>query len=148
MQIDPYRTADLAELVPMWRAAFEQGVGIVDTHPLADQAAYFEREVLPHHEVLVARGDDGSMLGFVACNAESIAQLHVRVGHHRQGIGSRLVALAKERSAGSLWLYTFARNVNARRFYEHHGFVATAFGFEPVWQLDDVRYEWRPAGPQ
>jgi RimJ/RimL family protein N-acetyltransferase len=46
-------------------------------------------------------------------------------------------------SAGSLWLYTFARNERARRFYERNGFVAVAFGYEPFWQLDDVRYEWR-----
>jgi RimJ/RimL family protein N-acetyltransferase len=45
-------------------------------------------------------------------------------------------------SAGSLWLYTFARNRVARAFYEQNGFVDVAHGFEPLWQLDDVRYEW------
>jgi RimJ/RimL family protein N-acetyltransferase len=46
-------------------------------------------------------------------------------------------------SVGSLWLYTFARNERARRFYERNGFAAVAFGYEPFWQLEDVRYEWR-----
>jgi ribosomal protein S18 acetylase RimI-like enzyme len=141
--IEDFRPADLAALLPMWRASFEHGVGVVDPHPIEEQAAYFLREVLPLHRVRIARGADGTLLGFVACNAESVAQLYVRVGHHGHGLGSRLLALAKDGSAGSLWLYTFARNARARRFYEHHGFSATAFGFEPFWQLDDVRYEWR-----
>ena len=71
-----------------------------------------------------------------------MAQLYVRVGFHRQGIGTTLLAWAMAQSAGSLWLYTFARNRVARAFYEQHGFVDVAHGFEPLWQLDDVRYEW------
>ena len=54
------------------------------------------------------------------------------------------------RSSGSLWLYTFARNYGARAFYERNGFVAIAFGFEPKWQLRDVKYQWvgEPRGPR
>jgi len=64
------------------------------------------------------------------------------VRHHGKGIGSGLLNWAKDRSAGTLTLYTFARNQMARAFYERHGFVAVAHGFEPMWQLDDVRYQW------
>ena len=129
-------------LVPMWRESFEQGVGIVDPHPLEEQRRYLLERVLPAHRVVVAC-EDGRIVGFMASNRESVNQLHVRVGCLRRGLGSALLRIAKDASAGSLWLYTFARNVNARRFYERQGFVATAFGFEPVWHLDDVRYEWR-----
>ena len=41
-----------------------------------------------------------------------------------------------------LSLYTFVRNVRACRFYERHGFVVVARGFEPTWQLEDVKYHW------
>ena len=44
-------------------------------------------------------------------------------------------AWVNERSTGSLTLYTFARNRIACEFYERHGFVAVAHGFEPMWQL-------------
>lgn len=137
----PYAAQMLVPLVDMWRASFEHGVGVVDPHPIAQQRDYFASTVLPGHEVAVALLDD-EVVGFVASNRESVSQLHVRVGHHRQGIGSLLLDLAKARSAGSLWLYTFARNAVARRFYEKHGFVAVAFGFESTWQLDDVKYQW------
>ena len=136
----------LSELVPMWRESFEHGVGVIDPHPIAEQAKYFEDQVAPENSVTVALLD-GRMLGFVACSPESINQLHVRVGHHRQGIGSQLLNLAKEGSSGSLWLYTFARNRVARRFYEKHGFNNIAEGFEPVWQLEDVKYQWVRTGP-
>lgn len=97
--------------------------------------------MLPKHTVKLAMRD-GLLVGFVAASSDSVAQLYVRVGHFRKGIGSQLLDWAKPQSGGSLWLYTFARNQRARLFYECHGFRVAAFGFEPTWQLDDVRYEW------
>lgn len=136
-----FRMDSLDELVEMWRQSFEDGVGITDPHTLQQQRDYFLTEVLPKHTVKVA-WLDGQLVGFVAASSDSVVQLHVRVGHFRQGIGSQLLDWAKAHSGGSLWLFTFAQNQRARSFYEHHGFRAVAFGFEPTWQLADVRYEW------
>jgi len=141
IEIVAYDEAMLVPLVDMWRASFEFGVGIVDPHPIEGQRSYFTGEVLPRNDVTVAlRG--GEIVGFLASSRESVAQLYVRVGCHRQGIGTRLLELAKECSGGSLWLYTFAQNAVARRFYERHGFVDRGHGFENMWQLEDVRFEW------
>lgn len=141
LDISEYSPAHDDDLVRMWRASFEHGVGVTDPHPLHEQIAYLHEKVVPHHRVrLVWQGD--VLVAFMAANHESIAQLFVRVGHHRQGIGSRLLALAKSESAGSLWLFTFQRNLFARRFYEHHGFEPVQFGVEPMWQLADVKYLW------
>lgn len=140
--IGDFRMDLLDELVAMWRESFEDGVGIIDPHPLREQREYFLSEVLPKHTVKVALLD-GRLVGFVAASLASVAQLHVRVGYFRKGIGSQLLEWAMVQSSGSLWLYTFARNQRARLFYEHHAFIPVVFGFEPTWQLDDVRYEWR-----
>lgn len=140
-RLAPFEPSITDELVILWRAAFESGVGIVDPHPLAAQRAYLFERVLPEYRVLLAFEGE-HLVGFVASNAESISQLHVRVGCHGRGIGSKLLQVAKGASAGSLWLYTFARNARARRFYEGRGFAPVAFGFEPTWQLDDVKYLW------
>jgi ribosomal protein S18 acetylase RimI-like enzyme len=138
----PFDPSMADALVPMWRESFEHGVGIVDPHPIEDQRAHLLERVLPEYRVVVALRSE-HIVGFVASNDASVSQLYVRVGCHGQGIGSELLRQAKGGSRGSLWLFTFARNAHARRFYEARGFNATAFGFEPMWQLDDVRYEWR-----
>lgn len=139
VEFEPRR---LDELVCLWRASFEAGVGIVDPHPLAQQRSYFVDEVLPRNDVRVALRDE-QIVGFVAATRESIAQLYVRVGCQREGIGTALLDWAKAQSNGRLWLYTFARNRGAQAFYERNGFVVAARGFEPTWQLEDIRYEWR-----
>jgi ribosomal protein S18 acetylase RimI-like enzyme len=143
--IVPYRPEMLQPLVDLWRASFEHGVGVVDPHPIEEQRQFFVEHVAARGEVSVVLRD-AAIVGFVAADAESINQLYVGVGCLRQGIGSRLVAWAKSRSSGSLWLFTFARNAVARRFYERHGFVAIALGFEPMWQLEDVKYRWERPG--
>jgi len=104
-----YEAPYLDRLVRLWRQAFEFGVGVTDQHSLAEQREYFVSEVLPTNQVTLALLES-KLGGFVASSAESVAQLHVQVGLHRQGIGSALLALSKARSAGSLWLYAFTRN--------------------------------------
>ena len=129
-------------LVAMWRQSFEEALGIVDPHPLAEQHRYLMEEVVPRNAVKVAL-ERGEVIGFVAANRVSVAQLYVRGVHQRRGLGTAMLEWAKARSGGSLWLFTFARNRRACAFYERHGFRVAARGFEPAWGLEDVRYEWR-----
>jgi ribosomal protein S18 acetylase RimI-like enzyme len=141
LEFAEYDTSFLDRLVRLWRQAFEFGVGVIDPHPLSEQCEYFTSQVLPENRVTLALFES-QLVGFVASSAESVSQLHVQVGMHRQGIGSALLALSKARSTGRLWLYAFTRNVRACRFYEKHGFVAVERGFEPHWQLEDVKFVW------
>jgi GNAT superfamily N-acetyltransferase len=141
VRLVPFRAEFEDELVPMWRASFEEAVGIIDPHPLEEQGAYLRREVLPRNSVRVALLQ-GRIVGFAAASVTSVAQLHVRKGYQRRGIGTLLLDWAKSQSDGSLWLYTFARNARACAFYERSAFKIVARGFEPTWQLEDVKYEW------
>ncbi len=141
VELAEYQPSLLHELVLMWRASFEGGVGVADPHSIGEQEAYFLTEVLPNNEVRVAFSG-GQLVGFVAATRDAVAQLYVRSGFQRLGVGSALLNWAKARSGGRLWLYTFAQNQGARAFYEKHGFVATERGFEPSWQLEDVKYCW------
>ena len=45
-------------------------------------------------------------------------------------------------SGGSLRLFTFKSNSKAQRFYERHGFKIIGRGFEELWQLEDIEYQW------
>jgi ribosomal protein S18 acetylase RimI-like enzyme len=131
-------------LVRMWRASFEHGVGITNPHPIEGQVEFFLANVVPNNRVRVA-WREGELVGFMASNHESISQLYVNTECLRQGIGSSFVHLAQAESSGSLWLFTFAKNQRACQFYERHGFTIAARGFEPFWQLEDVKYIWSAA---
>ena len=141
LTIQPCRPEHEAALVPLWRASFEHGVGVAVPNTLEEHRRYFAEHVLAHTRVQVApRGT--RLVGFMSTTAESVEQLYVHVDHLGQGIGSRLLDLAKAQSGGSLWLYAFARNTTARRFYERHGFEIIERGFEPKMQLADLHYRW------
>jgi GNAT superfamily N-acetyltransferase len=73
---------------------------------------------------------------------EHLYVLPTRVG---RGIGTRLLALARQRLPAPIRLYTFQENHRARRFYESRGFRASAFGDGSgnEEQCPDILYEWR-----
>ena len=142
VQIVPYRPEFRERLVHLWRASFEHGVGAPVPHPIDDHLRFLDEHMLVETDVKLALLD-GDLVGFGAFTPESVVQLYVHVDHLGQGIGTRLLALAKANSGGRLWLYTFVTNTRARRFYEHHGFEVLERGFEPLMQLGDLRYEWR-----
>jgi ribosomal protein S18 acetylase RimI-like enzyme len=131
------------ELVEMWRASFEQAVGVIDPHPLAEQVQYLQEKVVPINQVLVVLEKTTlAVIGFMASTPEIISQLYVHVNHQHKGIGSILVNIAKQASGGRLRLFTFKSNQKAQCFYEQHGFKIIGHGFEPEWQLEDIEYEW------
>jgi GNAT superfamily N-acetyltransferase len=141
------RDHDTVELVTMWRASFEWGVGVTDPQPVQEQTAYLLDLVVPSHRVVVAH-DDSGIVGFLASTDESVGHLYVRVDRIGRCVGTGLLHLAMHQSSGHLWLYTFACNHRALAFYTRHGFAEVTRGFEPTWQLEDVRMEWtRPAAP-
>jgi GNAT superfamily N-acetyltransferase len=141
VELVEYHPAHLQELVLLWRASFEDGVGVVIPHSLSEQEEFFLTKVLVDNDVRLAFFE-GQLVGFIAATIAAVAQLYVRKGFQRRGVGSAMLNWAKARSLGSLWLYTFAKNHAARAFYETQGFVAIAHGFEPSWQLEDVKYCW------
>jgi len=142
VELSPYRPEFRDRLVDLWRASFALGVGAPVPNAVEDHRRFFDDHMLAETSVTLALRE-GALVGFGAFTPESVVQLYVGVDHLRQGIGTRLLDLAKANSGGRLWLYTFATNTNAQRFYERHGFDVVERGFEPVMQLGDLRYEWQ-----
>ena len=142
VELVPYRADYRETLVDLWRASFERGVGHPVPSPVADHRKFFDEHTLAETRVHLALRD-GMLVGFGAFAPDSVVQLYVHVDHLGQGIGTRLLDLAKADSGGRLWLHAFVTNKNAQRFYERHGFAVVERGFEPVMQLGDLRYEWR-----
>jgi GNAT superfamily N-acetyltransferase len=81
----------------------------------------------------------------MALDREDLDQLYLKPGHYRRGIGSQLMAKAKERSPRRLHLFCFQRNLRARAFYESHGFVIADLndGSRNVEGEPDILYVWQ-----
>ena len=83
------------------------------------------------------------ILGFMAMQGDLIDQLFVRVGETRKGVGSKLIAKAKELSPAGLRAFTFQKNNVAKAFFEKHGFDVHQLGVSPPPENEpDIEYRW------
>jgi ribosomal protein S18 acetylase RimI-like enzyme len=140
--IEDYDQESFDQALWIWRRGVERVVEVIDSDPSIEGLRnWVESEVLPAHRLRVAKVSN-EVVGVLASNSESVCALYIRADHQHKGIGSALLELAKKDAAGSLWLFTFAKNTRARSFYAKHGFIEIAFGFESHWQLEDVKLTW------
>jgi len=146
VEIGRLKPEHLQTVVNVWVRArwdaqpwLEERLGYTDEENLA-----FLRDVVcVEYEVWTAM-DRELVLGLVALSDGEIDQLYVAPEFQNRGIGSALLAKARELSPEWLGLFTHQRNESARRFYERRGFVAVRFGLSPAPENEpDVRYEWR-----
>ncbi len=100
--------------------------------------------MLPSREVWIATDND-EVIALLVLDQEWIDQLYVDPTETGRGIGGSLLDHAKRLRPNGLKLWTFQSNLDARRFYEAHGFVATDTTLgDNEEQAPDVCYEWRP----
>jgi len=119
--------------------------GLRDPHTEAETRAWMRDTVFTHYSVRLADAER-EIVGFAARDGAWLMQLYVKPGWTGRGIGANLLREMLADAAFAtpvLRLYTFARNLGARRFYERHGFAAVAFGDGSGNQEGepDVRYE-------
>ncbi len=104
---------------------------------------HFATEVVGVQEVWVVERAGRGLLAMLVVHGGRVEHLMVDPDVTGQGIGSRLIELAKSRAEGSLDLWTFQSNLGARRFYERHGFEAVeTTDDDNVEKAPDVRYRW------
>ncbi|MCZ6710810.1 MAG: GNAT family N-acetyltransferase [Gammaproteobacteria bacterium] len=136
------------ELSAMWLRSFNQALApFRDPKTLHDRRRFLTED-LARKALLTVAKDGNDIIGFMAQNGESIEQLYLHVQRQRQGIGSRFIELAKAASPKRLHLYTFQRNLKARRFYREHGFQEIDYGHTNMEGLADVELEWIPVSVQ
>jgi putative acetyltransferase len=145
MQLRRGEPEDVPPIARMLRSTYDRMTYIPRLHTPTEDLAFITG-LFADHEVWVV--DDGNrVLGFAILSDDQLLQIHVDPEHQGQGIGSRLLARAKEARPAGFSLWVFQKNDGARRFYERHGFelVRITDGHDNEEREPDAQYEWRPS---
>ena len=131
----------------MFLAALAGMTYLPELYTEAETRTFIRDGLLPNNEVWVAE-QSGRVIGFVGLGEDVLRHLWVEPEAQNRGVGTALLALAKERRPSGLRLSVFQKNLGARRLYERHGFtlVELTDGRNNEEREPDALYQWRP-GP-
>jgi ribosomal protein S18 acetylase RimI-like enzyme len=133
---------DMPAVAAIHRAAFNSALPhLADRHSPAEDLMFFTEKVLPTTSIWLVAPDE--IEGFIAFRQGWIDHLYVAPASQHRGLGSLLLAIAKEREP-TLELWTFQCNRPARSFYEKRGFrlVEETDGARNEEREPDARYRW------
>jgi len=113
---------DMDDAARVHRTAFDQALPTLKGLHTPEEDRWFFRElVFAACDIRGAFGGCG-MTGIIAFRKDWIDQLYVLPDAQGQGVGTALLQVAQG-AFDRLQLWTFQRNISARRFYEARGFV-------------------------
>jgi GNAT superfamily N-acetyltransferase len=138
--------ADAEAVADVYLASFGATYDFPLAHTDDEVRAWIRDSVIPAGGTWVALDQAGSTVGMMVVAAGELDQLYVLPNRLGEGIGRRLLDIARRESPSGLSLYTFQVNARARRFYERNAFVAEWFGDGSANEegQPDLRYVWRP----
>jgi putative acetyltransferase len=143
----PLSRSEMDQAALVHRTAFDERLPwLAGLHTPEEDRAFFCDRVFAECQVWGAL--DPELMGFIAFREGWIDQLYVLPSRQRRGAGRALLRIAQAASP-SLLLWTFQRNLPARRFYETEGFVAVreTDGSGNEEREPDILYEWRRPPP-
>ena len=105
---------------------------------------WIKEVVLRQSSATLAVSGDDEAGGFASVRSGVLEHLYVSPQLQDRGLGTLLLATAKEESPLGLRLHVFQRNLSARRFYEQRGFklVELRDGSSNEEGEPDAVYEW------
>jgi GNAT superfamily N-acetyltransferase len=138
--------ADAPEVAEVYLASFRAALPTVRLAHDDDDVRRYVRDVLVGQRETWVADEGGRIVAMMSLSPGWVDQLYVVPDRLGEGIGRRLLDLAKDRALGQLELWTFQVNARARRFYERNGFVAVELtdGSANEEREPDVRYAWQP----
>jgi len=146
VRVRPARGEDTDAIADVYIASFGGLTFLPRLHSDEEIRRWIGVAVVPHHELWVVDDPVRHVVGFAALSDSMLMWLYVHPDAQNRGIGSALLAKAKERRPGGFGLWTFQRNEGARRFYERYGLVLAELtdGTGNEEREPDARYEWMP----
>lgn len=114
----------MSEVARVFKASRQNAMPFLpEIHTSDEDADYFTNVVFAENHVYVAiELKSERIIGFIAFRDEWVNHLYILPQFQKFGLGSKLLALAKQH-AQSLELWTFQKNLVAQCFYEKHGFI-------------------------
>lgn len=136
---------DAGAVAEVFNESFETLTFLPPVRTRDERRGYVRDVLLVQQEVWVAEVD-GRVVGFAALTSDQLGQFYVHPDAQGRGVGSALLAKAKERRPDGFTFWVFQENERARRFYEARGcrVVELTDGSGNEEQTPDARYEWRP----
>jgi GNAT superfamily N-acetyltransferase len=101
--------------------------------------------VFQHCNVWIAELD-GRLAGFLALERDLLEHLYVHADLQRRGVGTALLAKARELCPKGFRLWVFQQNAQARGFYERNGLELAELtdGASNEERTPDAQYVWHP----
>lgn len=137
--------AEVNRVASILRIAFDDRLPwLSGLHTLEEDREFLSSHVFINDEVWGAIDDE--IFGFIAFREGWIDHLYVLPNRQRQGIGERLMDVAKS-AWPELHLWTFQKNFAARAFYEKRGFtsIKETDGSQNEEREPDILYRWQQA---
>jgi len=147
VRIRPLQENDIPHVVSLWYRTWHATFpALCHPDPISTWEQHFRDDLIRRGTIWVAEEEDGHIVGFLVVMVQDnyLDQLFVDPTSHSQGIGTVLLHKATELCPQGLSLHTLQQNVQARRFYERHGFVAGPHGVNPINGQPNVEYRWQP----
>jgi ribosomal protein S18 acetylase RimI-like enzyme len=143
LSIRQLELADVDAAARVHRTAFDHALPwLIGLHTPDEDRWFYRERVFTGCQVHGAL-EGGALAAIIAFRSGWIDQLYVLPQVQGRGVGSELLQIAK-RAFDCLQLWTFQRNLRARRFYEARGFalVEETDGAGNEEKEPDARYLW------
>ena len=146
VSLRPYDAKDEDGAIALWLRSWQA------TYPELDFASRlswwrerWRNELTKSADIVVAE-TGGELIGFVTVDPQAcyLDQIVVAPEHWASGIGSALVAVAKQLSPSALELHVNTDNARAIRLYQKLGFAITGDGVNPISGKPVHRMRWTP----
>ena len=142
--IRSYHEDDLDTVVTLWYKSWSNTYPeLKHPQPFEVWKSRFKNDLAINSTVWVAE-NQSRIVGFIVINEIKgiLEQIFVDVDVQRMGIGTALFNKAKIICPSGLLLTTLKQNIQSRKFYEKHGFVAGKLGVNPVNSQVSIEYKW------
>ncbi len=146
VSLRPYDAKDEEAAIALWLRSWQA------TYPALDFASRlnwwrerWRNELTKSADIVVAE-TGGELIGFVTVDPQAcyLDQIVVAPEHWDSGIGSALIAVAKQLSPSALELHVNTDNARAIRLYQKLGFAITGDGVNPISGKPVHRMRWTP----